>query len=452
MRDLALTIFLFGAVPFIFWRPAIGVILWVWVSVMNPHRLTWDFAYEYPFAQVIAIATLGAMFLARGPRRLPLTPVTVTLLVFIAWMNVTTAFALDAANPMPMWDRVMKIQIMVFVGLYLLHSKQHVQWLVWVLAGSVAFYGVKGGIFTLQTGGEYRVWGPPGSFIEDNNALALATVMTIPLLYYLYLQSRNRWVRWGLLGAMAACAFSALGSYSRGAFLAIGAVLGFLWWKSRNKAIVAIALVTLAVAGLGFMPERYHDRIQSIATYQQDTSALGRLNAWAMAFNLANDRPLIGGGFEIYNLRVFAEYAPNPTAVHSAHSIYFQVLGEHGYVGLFLFLLMWFLVWRDGTWIIRQTQGRADLRWAHDLARMIQVSLVGYAVGGTFLNLAYFDVPYYLITALVLTRVLVEKSIREPVPAPEGAPLPATQPEGAPAAAAWGVSGNAFRTPDAGRH
>jgi probable O-glycosylation ligase (exosortase A-associated) len=205
----------------------------------------------------------------------------------------------------------------------------------------------------------------------------------------------------------------------------------------------------LAVAALSFMPEGYHDRIQSIASYQQDTSALGRLNAWAMAFNLANDRPLIGGGFEIYNLRVFAEYAPNPTAVHSAHSIYFQVLGEHGYMGLFLFLLMWFLVWRDGTWIIRQTQGRGDLRWANDLARMIQVSLVGYAVGGTFLNLAYYDVPYYLITALVLTRVLVEKSIREAVPAPESAPRPATQPEAAPATADWGVSGNAFRAPDA---
>jgi probable O-glycosylation ligase (exosortase A-associated) len=196
------------------------------------------------------------------------------------------------------------------------------------------------------------------------------------------------------------------------------------------------------------MPDRWHERIESIGAYDQDTSALGRFNAWAMAFNLANDRPLIGGGFEIYNLRVFAEYAPDPTAVHSAHSIYFQVLGEHGYVGLLLYLLMWFLVWRDGSWIIRHTQGRDDLRWAHDLARMIHVSLVGYALGGAFLNLAYYDVPYYLITAVVLTRVLVEKSLQDAVPAPEGAPQPQAD---VATAGTWGISTSTFTGPEAGR-
>jgi hypothetical protein len=88
------------------------------------------------------------------------------------------------------------------------------------------------------------------------------------------------------------------------------------------------------------------------------------------------------------------------------------MLGEHGYVGLLLFLLLWLLVWRDATSIIRSARSHKELQWAVDLARMIQVSLVGYAVGGTFLNLAYYDVPYNLIAALVLTRVLIEKEIK----------------------------------------
>jgi len=138
---------------------------------------------------------------------------------------------------------------------------------------------------------------------------------------------------------------------------------------------------------------------------------MGRINAWGMAWNLASDR-LLGGGFEIYNLGVFGRYAPDPTYFQGAHSIYFQMLGEHGFIGLGLFLLLWFLVWRDASWIARQAQSRNELRWASDLARMIQVSLVGYAVGGAFLNLAYYDVPYYLLIALVLTRRLVEKEIR----------------------------------------
>ena len=266
------------------------------------------------------------------------------------------------------------------------------------------------------------MWGPPGSFIEDNNSLALATTMTIPVLYYLFLQTSKRWLRWGLLGAVLLSGFSVLGSYSRGAFLAIGAMLGSLWWRSRTKLVTAFALALMVPVAIGFMPEKWVERMWSIQKYDQDASALGRINAWMMAVNLANDRPLVGGGFEIYNEKVFSRYAPDPSDIHAAHSIYFQILGEHGYVGLALFLLLWFLVWRDASWIIRQSRSLGELRWAFDLARMIQLSLVAYAVGGAFQNQAYFDLPYELLIALVLTRQLVEKEVKS-LESKEGAPV-----------------------------
>ena len=412
MRDLLLAAVVFGALPFVLWRPALGVFLWVWVSVMNPHRLTYGFAYDFGFAQLIAIATLLGLVVSRQPKHLPVTPVTAALFALLVWMNVTTLFALDATESLPMWERVMKIQIMIFVTVALLHSRQHVHVLIWILAGSVAFFAVKGGLFTLRGGGEHRVWGPWGSFIEDNNSLALATVMTIPLLRYLQLQATNRWVRYALLGAMLLSGLSALGSQSRGALVAIGTMLAFMWLKSRTRIVTGVALVLLVPVAIGFMPEKWEDRMRSIESYQEDQSALGRINAWWMAFNLAKDRPLTGGGFEIYNLDVFGRYAPNPTDLHSAHSIYFQMLGEHGFVGLGLFLLLWLLVWRDASWIDRQTRHREGWQWASDLARMVQVSLVGYAVGGAFLNLAYYDVPYNLLVALVVTRLLVERQLR----------------------------------------
>lgn len=431
MRDLILAGIVFGSIPFILWRPAIGVFLWVWISVMNPHRMTWDWAHDYPFAQVIAIATLVGILLSRGEKRLPVTPVTVTLFLLAAWMNVTTFFALDFVESLPMWERVMKILFMVFVSMYVLHSARHVQVLLWVLVGSVAYFGVKGGAFTLATGGAYRVWGPPGTFIEENNSLALAIIMMIPLIYYLFRQTSSRWLRLGLLGAIALCAFSVLGSYSRGAFLAISGVVALLWWRSRSKFFSGIALALLATLAIGFMPASWEQRMKSIQSYDEDASALGRLNSWGMAFNLANDRPLVGGGFEIYSKRVFAAYAPEPDNVRSAHSIYFQVLGEHGYVGLLLFLLLWLLVWRDASWIIRHAKDQSHLRWATDFARMAHLSLAGYAVGGAFLNLAYFDVPYYLVVALVLTRQIIERdpklaaqSAGHPVPSSAFGPGP----------------------------
>jgi putative inorganic carbon (HCO3(-)) transporter len=130
-----------------------------------------------------------------------------------------------------------------------------------------------------------------------------------------------------------------------------------------------------------------------------------------MAINLAKDRPLVGGGFALYDAQTFSRYAPDPTRIHAAHSIYFQALGEHGFVGLGLYLLVGSLTWRTGTWIVRNSEQLEEYKWASDLARMIQVSLIGFAVGGAFLSLLYFDVPYYLMVAMVATRMLISQQL-----------------------------------------
>jgi putative inorganic carbon (HCO3(-)) transporter len=409
LRDIFLVLFVFGSVPYILKRPIWGAYLWVWVSVMSPHRQTWTFAYDLPFAQVVAIATLAGILLTREPREFPVTRTTVALILLVLWMNVTTLFSINPS--WVMWDKVMKSMFMLFVVMYLLHSKKHVQVLVWIVTLSIAYYGVKGGLFTLRGGGAEKVYGPAGSFIGENNTVGLAIVMTIPLLRYLHLQATNRWLRYALLGSMVLCGFSALGTQSRGALLAIGAMLGFLWLKTRNKIITGFLLALLVPFAIGFMPETWTKRMESIQNYEEDSSAMGRINAWMMAVNLVASRP-IGGGFEIYDRSTFAQYAPNPLDVHAAHSIWFSVLGEHGIPGIVLYVLLWIFAWRDASWISGKTQHREGWQWAADLARMVQVSLVGYFVGGAFLSLAYYDVPYYLAIAIVLTRRLVEKEVQ----------------------------------------
>ena len=133
-----------------------------------------------------------------------------------------------------------------------------------------------------------------------------------------------------------------------------------------------------------------------------------------MLFNLALDRPMVGGGFEPYTTEVFRRYLPDYDGTHSAHSIYFQVLGEHGFVGLALFIVFWMLTWQLSRRIIKHTKNDPESKWAYSLATMIQVSLVGYFVGGMFLNLAYWDMPYYLMIALVVTWHVVRSQSPEP--------------------------------------
>lgn len=411
MRDVVLTLIIFGSIPFILKRPYIGILMWIWVSIMNPHRLTWGFAYDFPFAFIIAIVTLTSIVLTRERQKFPLTPITVALIGFIVWMNVTTLFALLPSQEM--WLRVMKIMLMVLATLVVMYTRRHIELVVWVLALSIGFYGVKGGIFTLLTGGAYRVWGPAGSFIEGNNEVALALILVIPLMRYLYTLVTKKWQKWAFGGTMALCALASLGSYSRGALLAFAAMSFFLWLKSRHKAAFGVVMAAAGVVLLMFMPSEWMERMNSISSYEQDGSAMGRINAWWMTYNLAKDRPLVGGGFEIYEPHIFRIWAPNPEDVHAAHSIYFQVLGEHGFVGLLLYLCVGIATWRAAKWVVRNAKGVDELKWAEELAKMVQVSMVGFAVGGAFLSLAYFDLPYYLMTTVILLKLFVQRTLAE---------------------------------------
>jgi probable O-glycosylation ligase (exosortase A-associated) len=406
MRDIFVSVVIFGSLPFILWRPYIGVLVWTWIGFMNPHRLTWGFAYDMPFALIVALVTLVAMLSSREPKKIPWTRETIVLLIFIAWMLVTTIFAVYPDLAWVHFEKVAKILLMVYVTMMLMQSKERINQLVWVIALSLAFYGVKGGIFTIANGGVYHVRGPEGSFIGGDNEMGLALIMTVPLLRYLQLTARKVWVRYAMVAAMLLSAIAAVGSQSRGAMLGLAAMGVFLWLKSRSKVFTAILGVAATVMVFAIMPQQWFDRMSTIRSYQQDSSAMGRINAWRMALNLAEHKPL-GGGFDTFQPEMFYLYAPDPEDTHDSHSIYFEVLGEHGFVGLGLFLLLGLMTWRTASWIIRRVRKRPERRWAADLAAMMQVSLIGYATAGAFLGLAYFDFYYTLIAIIVLCKTVI---------------------------------------------
>jgi len=376
---------------------------------MAPHRLTYGFAYSFPFAAVTVGITLISLVFSKEKIKVPVTAITVVWILFVLWTSITTLVAMVPEHAVFEWERSIKIQFMVGVTLLLINNKEKLNQLVWIIVLSIGFYGIKGGIFTLLTGGSWMVWGPQGTFIEGNNELALAIIMIIPLLRYLQLQTENKWIKRGLIIAMGLCALSILASYSRGAFIAASAITLYLWLKSRKRVVLGIAMVFLILASLLFLPEGWFDRMETIKTYEEDASAMGRINAWWFAYNIANERPMIGGGFHVFNRELFLSYAPEPENFHDAHSIYFEVLGEHGYVGLMLFLLLYYLVLKNAKWILKNTKDNIDLLWARDLASMVQVGLIGYAVGGAFLGLAYFDLPYHFMAIIVILRIIVQK-------------------------------------------
>ncbi len=411
MRDLVLLLIIAGLLPFILARPTIGVLVWSWLSYMNPHRLTWGFAYSFPFVMVVAILTILAMPFSKQPKRMPWSPLTVVWLMWVLWMCVTTLFALNTVDAVPEWERAMKIQMMVLAMLLLMGEREDIHRLVWVIALSIGFFGIKGGLFTILTGGNYLVWGPPGSFIAGNNEIALVLLTVLPLFRYLQVTSDNVWVKRAMLASIVLITASILGSWSRGALLGGAAMFLVLWLKTRNKWLSGAAIAVALLAFLAFLPEGWFERMSTISDYKEDRSALGRLNAWGFAINMASERPLVGGGFRAFTPELFMKYAPTPTNFHDAHSIYFEVLGEQGYVGLGLFVTLAILAFRTGGRIRKKVVGRKDLAWAGDLAGMVQVALIGYGVGGAFLGLAYFDLPYSLMAIVALTNANVDRAL-----------------------------------------
>jgi probable O-glycosylation ligase (exosortase A-associated) len=414
MRDIILTAFIFGSLPFILRRPQLGVAMYIWISVMNPHRLTWSFAYDMGFASIVAVATLMGTFFSKDLKPPPMNAPMIALILFGAWTGVTTVFALHPQPAYELWARLMKTLVMACLIPMLFHDKKDLRLLVWVLVVSIAYYGTKGGIWTLITGGSARVYGPPGSYIEDNNYLAVAIIMMIPLMRYLQLTSVSRPVRWALGFMMLCCAVAVLGTYSRGALLAVIAMGVLLWWKGKQKVPLLIVGLLAVPFALTSMPEKWHQRMETIKTYREDGSANRRLNSWGTMWNLAKDRPAVGGGFEVATREVYARYAPDPSVPPQvAHSIYFQALGEHGFVGLALYLLLLASLWRKAMLIIRAVREPPDgeLAWAREFALMAQVTLVGFAVGGAFLSLVNYDVPYYLVGLVVATVALIDRHI-----------------------------------------
>lgn len=409
MRDLLLATVIFGLLPFVLKRPFWGILMLAWLGYMNPHLLCYGFMVRMPVVMIVAVVTLIGMLVSKEAKQVIWSREVIVLIIFVAWMAITTTQAFYFDPAVEQFIKVGKIQILSFMALMMLTSRERIHQFIWVIVLSLGFYGLKGGIFTILHGGVFRVQGPFGSFIGGNNELALALVMTIPLVRYLHLQEKNKLVKTGLTIAMPLLVIAAVGSQSRGALVGLAFTGTMFWLKSRNKFGTAMLVAIAVVLVVSIMPEQWYQRMDTIETYQQDDSAIGRLNAWGTAINVANHR-VLGAGFEMWHDQVFALYGPDPSNVRDAHSIYFKVLGEHGYIGLFLFLLLLALTWFRCNAIIRVAKKQPDTDWARDLATMLQVSMVGYMSAGAFLGLSYFDYIYHLIVVAVAAHHVLTTS------------------------------------------
>lgn len=431
IRDVILTVVVLGLLPVCFFRPWIGVLAWAWIGLMNPHRLTFGFATAIPFAQMIAIPTLAGVLLVRDKERRRIPWVRETWLLLTLWVvyTLTTVVALYKDEAWLQWDKVSKILLFTFIVLLFFQTRERLRYLLLVAALSIGFYGLKGGIWSIATGGVYQVLGPEDSFIGENTAIGLALNMVLPFLLYLAREEPRPWLRRLLLATFVFSIPAILFTYSRGAVVGLPVVLAMLFLRARRRLVGVVALSALAFFVVNYAPGQWFSRVETIRGYEQDESANQRLTSWRVAWRLALDHPFTGGGFEaLAHEEVYERYGA--FGGHSAHSIYFAVVGDHGFPGLILFVALILSCVASLVHLRWQVKEKPGATWLVNYCHMLEASLMAYAVSGAFLTMAYFDLFYYLVSFVILLRALARREgvaatepPRRPVPVRYPIPL-----------------------------
>lgn len=422
MRGLAFFLAFVASLPLIFISPFNGILVWYVFSLGNFHTLIWGGPFSaLNYAYVIALATCTSWLFSRTEKKqLPLTPLVVLTLLFALWVTFTSFFALaPSPDVWAKWTLILKILFMCLVGFALTTTKERVNQLIWAVALTLGVWGVKGAVWSLLHGGA-GIHGPDGGPLSDNNDFGLGLVLIPPLLFYHWQLSTNRLLRNGLLVLVFFVTLAIVFTYSRGALVGLCAMATVFWLRSRAKLATGLLILLAAVSIYSFAPKEWFGRMETIQTYEADQSAMSRINLWKISLRIAELHPVTGGGFRvtywpaITNKMLIGTDLPKLRIPRAPHSIYFEVLSEHGWIGLALFLMIGVYSWLNCSWLIRSSRRRPDLAWANTLGRTGQPVLVGYAAAGAFASQAYLDEYWCVIFILEAARRLVAKEIANP--------------------------------------
>jgi probable O-glycosylation ligase (exosortase A-associated) len=422
MRGLLFFVVYVSSLPLIFVSPFYGVLIWYVFSLGNYHTLIWggpfsDLNYAYPIAIFTCISWL---FSRTDKKQIPLTPLAVCTLLFMFWMTVSSFFALaPSVMVWSKWIETEKILFMCLVGYALTTTRDRVNQLIWAIVLALGVWGVKGSILSLLHGGG-MIHGPDAGRNADNNHFAVALIIIIPLILYRWQLAANRHLRRGLMVMAFLVTLATILTYSRGALLGLAAAGAVFWLRSRAKLASGILILAVGVSVYALLPENWFDRMATIENYEEDGSATSRIDFWKASLRIAANNPLLGGGFNVtlwpnaVNPLLIGTDIPRYHSGKATHSSYFEVLSEHGWVGLGLFLGAAFCAWFDCWWLIRHSRNRPDLAWANLLGRMGQATLVGYFVSGAFQSLAYLDEYWCVLFLFDAARLVVRRHIASP--------------------------------------
>lgn len=429
MRFLLYCSILFAILPLVLTRPFFGLCVYYIVSLLQPKMLCWrgDFqdAMLVGVPMVIGAIAVGThrrvleplrdrrsgklKGLAKRIVRNPLFESAWPLGLFVILVGYIAVTRLLVPYPMERtssnFRALCKVLLVVTLMTGLASDLRRYRVLYIVVALATAFWAIKGG-FKVILLGPHQVHGRT----YDNNLFALLSVMALPMVFYFALSVKHARWRPVLLVFAALICLGIIGSRSRAGFVAFAFVLVCMAWSSRYRLKAFFAVGLVAAVALTMSGEEIQERITSIIEYRHDKSAQSRFSTWVAAQRLLAENPLIGVGFD--NFEIAKDRLVG--GQKAAHNIFLQNAAELGLLGHPLWLAVIFgTAFSLHAFMRRARRLPPDMRWAYYWSRGLLLAMVAFCIHGMFHNEEYLELMFVIVGMNVCLQAAARRELQE---------------------------------------
>jgi putative inorganic carbon (HCO3(-)) transporter len=428
MRDALIALVLLSLAAVAFWRPWLMTFAYLYADLVQPQRLSYYLIQSVPVNFILGAAAVVFFFFDKK-KNLRIGGIQVLLILFTIWFTLTSNWALiNDSQVWEKWDAAWKS--VLFAGVFMpmvLSTRRRIEAVLCLLVLAIGLVTMSGGLKTALGGGGYsnlKLIVDANKGIYESSTISTVGMAIVPLLLYLYRNSplvgRNKITLLTVLFLIACSVLVAIGVEARTGVVTGGMLVLLLFLRSRRKLLIAGLAALAAVFALPFVPQTFVERVQTLTRPGEDTSAGGRIEVWKWTLDFVQEHPL-GGGFRVFRINqieitrperdvdgTIIGYRTVEQQARAFHSSYFEVLGEHGYPGIMLYLsiiffsLLGLLRLRN-----RYKTGPPEKKWASELADALLMAIIIYSVGSLFVGLAFQTTLYIFVGLGIALRQLM---------------------------------------------
>jgi probable O-glycosylation ligase (exosortase A-associated) len=437
MRDLFFVGYLAVLLLLAFKRPFLFTLVYAYVDIVAPQRLSYFLLNSIPLSLILFGFALAGFLLSDDKKDVRFSPRWALLVLLLAYCAFRHPYAVEPVAAQEKWDWVWKALVFAIFLPLTLRTRLRIEALALTLVLCASALIVTGGIKTAAGGGGYGVMVllvDMDSGLYESSIISCVAIAIIPLILWLANHGtifKPDWrVRIYAAALIFACLLVPVGVQARTGLVCAVVLAMLLLRTAKRPMLYVIGAATMGLIAIPFLPASFTERMGTIQNYEADESASTRIAVWKWTWEFVQTHPM-GGGFNAYvqnkiryTIPVIDDNGFDTGETESGevldegrayHSSYFEMLGEQGFPGL----IIWLLIHVGGVWrmesIMRiyKRRGREDEAWVIPLARALQNAQIIYLVGSLFVGIAFQPFVYMLVAMQISLDTYLSRRRKE---------------------------------------